>query len=207
MINSVLFDLDGVLVDACEWHYLSLNKALLEVVGYEISRRDHESKFNGLPTKVKLGMLNVAGGDFDKVWRLKQDYTVEVIKENGKRDDVKIELLSFLRENGIKVACVTNSIRETATLMLEVTGQFPYIDLLISNEDVVNSKPSPDPYNKAIDVFAINPKLSVAVEDSPKGIESASLCKAGLLWKVDGSHYVTKSNFIAAFGGFLGVNK
>jgi len=199
MIKSVLFDLDGVLVDACEWHYLSLNKALLEVVGYEISRNDHVSKFNGLPTKVKLGMLNITGGDFDKVWRLKQDYTVEVIKENGKRDDVKIELLSFLRENGIKVACVTNSIRETATLMLEVTGQLPYMDLLISNEDISKSKPFPDPYNKAIDALALNPKLSLVVEDSPKGIESASLCKAGLLWKVDNSHEVTKENFMRLF--------
>ena len=57
MVRSVLFDLDGVLVDACDWHYLSLNRALDEVVGFSISREDHISTYNGLPTKVNFVML------------------------------------------------------------------------------------------------------------------------------------------------------
>ena len=43
MIKAILFDLDGVLVDACDWHYLALNRALDEVVGFTISREDHVS--------------------------------------------------------------------------------------------------------------------------------------------------------------------
>ena len=52
-IKLVIFDLDGVLVDACEWHRAALNKALLEICDYEISQEDHYSVFNGIPTKVK----------------------------------------------------------------------------------------------------------------------------------------------------------
>ena len=53
MIKTILFDLDGVLVDACDWHYHSLNDALLHYVGFTISQEEHRDKFNGLPTSVK----------------------------------------------------------------------------------------------------------------------------------------------------------
>ena len=46
MIGAILFDLDGVLVDACDWHYLALNRALEEVVGSSISREDHVTRHN-----------------------------------------------------------------------------------------------------------------------------------------------------------------
>ena len=52
MKKLIIFDLDGVLVDACEWHRVALNKALKEVSNYEISLQDHYSTFNGIPTRV-----------------------------------------------------------------------------------------------------------------------------------------------------------
>ena len=54
MIKAILYDLDGVLVDATEWHYESLNESLYEVAGFRLSRQEHLSSFNGLPTKKKL---------------------------------------------------------------------------------------------------------------------------------------------------------
>ena len=56
-IKAVLFDMDGVLIDAKDWHYEALNKAL-GLFGIEISRYDHLATFDGLPTKVKLQMLS-----------------------------------------------------------------------------------------------------------------------------------------------------
>ena len=68
-MKAILFDLDGVLVDACEWHYLSLNRALKEVVGFTINREDHNSTYNGLPTKVKLKILEVNEEQSKKIWK------------------------------------------------------------------------------------------------------------------------------------------
>ena len=45
-MKLVIFDLDGVLVDACEWHRVALNEALKEVCNYEISLEDHYGEFN-----------------------------------------------------------------------------------------------------------------------------------------------------------------
>ena len=61
MIKAILYDLDGVLVDATEWHYESLNAALKEVCGFIINRDEHVSTFNGIPTIKKLEILHEQG--------------------------------------------------------------------------------------------------------------------------------------------------
>ena len=71
------------------------------------------------------------------------------------------------------VACFTNSIRETAHLMLEKTGILEHFELVLSNQDVVRAKPSPEGYLKVLDYFGTSPKQAVIVEDSPKGLEAA----------------------------------
>ena len=128
-IEAVLFDLDGVLVDACDWHYLSLNRALKEVVGFSISREEHITTYNGLPTKVKLEMLGLDEEQTKQAWKLKQDYTLDTIRENGTVYEEKIDLFEYLIELGIKIVCVTNSIQMTTFEMLKTTGQFDYFDL------------------------------------------------------------------------------
>src|SRR5258708_13234207 len=81
-ISAVLFDLDGVLVDATEWHYEALNRSL-GLFGYSISRYEHLSAYNGLPTRKKLEMLSVEKGLpsslHDLITRVKQVYTREEI--------------------------------------------------------------------------------------------------------------------------------
>lgn len=196
MIEAVLFDLDGVLVDACDWHYESLNLAL-EQTGYApISREDHLTKYNGLPTKVKLDMMSIVGDDSKKVWDLKQSLTNEIIKKSAVNMPEKKELHEYLKSKGIKVACVTNSIRQTAEAMLRSTGQLEYMDLLISNEDVSKNKPYPDCYNKAIKDLGVTPYMCVCVEDSEKGIEAAIASIAGSMWVVKNTTEVTKENFV-----------
>lgn len=175
--KCVLFDLDGVLVDACDWHYEALNRALKEVAYYEISRQDHYEKYNGLPTLTKLSMLNDLGvitdEDVRKISDVKQEHTIKVIEELCKRDQSKIELMKALKDNDYEIAVVTNSIRKTATLMLSNSGVLPFVDLLISNEDTDRNKPYPDPYIIAIHLLNSSHNKTIIVEDSPKGIKAA----------------------------------
>src|SRR5215470_2446674 len=57
MIKAILFDMDGVLIDAKDWHYEALNRAL-GIFGMEIDRDSHVAIFDGLPTRRKLEILS-----------------------------------------------------------------------------------------------------------------------------------------------------
>lgn len=194
-INCVMFDLDGVLVDACDWHYHALNRALLDVCSFEISRHDHETKYNGLPTNVKLKMLGIDDSLSTEINNLKQHYTMDCIRQNANIMHEKILLHQYLKNQGVKIACVTNSIRMTATEMLFRTGQMEYIDLLVSNEDVKNNKPSPDCYEYAMSVLGVDPLCCVCVEDSPKGLQAAKASSAAHVWEVRDTYDVTVYNY------------
>lgn len=180
--KAVLFDLDGVLVDACDWHYEALNRALREVANYEISRHDHETKFNGLPTKVKLRILADQGiikeDQMQEISDLKQKLTIQVIEDLCKVDDSKVQLMRKLKQQGFKIACVTNSIRKTALMMLKKSGVYEYMDCFLSNEDITHTKPHPEGYIKALVMLGCVPSNAIIVEDSPTGIQSAEMTGA-----------------------------
>ena len=194
--ECVLFDLDGVLVDACEWHYESLNKALNEILGITISRKDHTEKYNGLPTKLKLNLLQIPEQYHKDIWIKKQEYTLETIKTNIQIDDKKLELLKFLKSKNIKIGCVTNSIKETAYEMLKASHLFEFFDIIITNEDVKKNKPNPECYNLAIDALQISPEKCICVEDSPNGIKAAHASKSRYVWEVQQYKEVTLENFL-----------
>lgn len=194
--QAVLFDLDGVLVDACEWHYEALNQALVDSGYPPIGRDDHISTYNGLPTRVKLQMLGVPEKKLGFVEAQKQMITLDIIKRNATIMPEKVEMHEYLKSMGIKIACVTNSIALTARTMLESTGQMKYMDALVSNEMVERNKPYPDCYNRAIGTLGVDPARCICVEDSPKGIQAAMESMAGHLWVVTDTTKVTKDNYI-----------
>ena len=197
MIKAILYDLDGVLVDATEWHYESLNLALEQVKGFQIKRDEHIATFNGLPTMRKLEILfdqgRVKKDDFDLIWQKKQDKTIEVIKNSAFVDPNKIRLHNATKS--YKRVCVTNSIRETALLMLEKTGQLEFMDFVISNEDVSSPKPSPEGYILAMEKLNLVPSECMIVEDSQKGIDAAKKSNANV-YEVSGYNEVTLDNIL-----------
>ena len=177
MTSLVIFDLDGVLVDACEWHRVALNKALQEICGTEISLDDHYTTLNGLHTKEKLKIITsqgiVAAEDHAKISDRKQEITVELIKEKCPAEQTKIELITALKNKGISVACFTNSIRKTAELMLRNCGVLELLDYVVTNEDVSVPKPSSEGYLKVVSHFNVSKNNVIIIEDSPKGYAAA----------------------------------
>lgn len=175
-IKALLFDLDGVLVDATEWHYIALNRAL-GLFGFTIARYEHLTTYNGLPTRKKLEMLSVEKGLprglHSMINRIKQKFTrEEVLRQCTPTFDKEYMIHQFKRE-GYKLAVCSNSIRESLELMLRASGLIELFDLLISNEDVKNPKPDPEMYLQAMAHFGLRPEETVIVEDAGHGIEAA----------------------------------
>ena len=184
MIKAVIFDMDGVLIDAKDWHYEALNKAL-GLFGLGISRYDHLHSFDGLPTKVKLNMLSeqyyLPEELHDFINQIKQQYTEEMVDVNCSPLFNHEYALSRLKREGYKIAVCSNSIRKTIEKMMKKSALDTYLDLIVSNEDVKRAKPDPEMYLKAIERLGFAPKECLVVEDNPNGIAAGKASGAYVL--------------------------
>jgi len=195
-IKAVLFDMDGVLIDAKEWHYESLNRALA-LFGFEISRYDHLVTYDGLPTRRKLEMLSrergLPTGLHGLVNDLKQKYTMEIVNSKCRPTFHHQYALAKLKARGLRLAVCSNSIRQTVDQMLMRAGIHHCFDLTMSNEDVKKAKPDPEIYATAMARFGLRPEQCIVVEDNQNGIKAATAAGAHVL-AVDTTDDVTYEN-------------
>ena len=183
-IKAILFDMDGVLIDAKDWHYEALNKAL-GLFGLTISRYDHLHTFDGLPTRDKLKMLSeqcflpIQLHDF--INKVKQRYTLEITNAKCRPMFQHEYAISRLKHEGYKIAVCSNSVRATIELMMNLSGLSKYIDLILSNEEVTHAKPDPEIYIAAMDNLSLKPEECIVIEDNPKGIAAGKASGAFVL--------------------------
>src|SRR5574343_45717 len=186
MINTLIFDMDGVLVNAREIHYEALNKALKKIDDrYVITRDEHLTIYDGLPTNKKLDILSEQKGFplelKQMVEKYKQEFTFESIDELLTYDEQKCEMLKKLSQEGYKIYVASNSIRKTVINMLTNTGMIKYVDRIYGNEDAKHNKPHPEVYLKAILDSGSKPNEVLIVEDSMHGREAAISSGANLM--------------------------
>ena len=183
-IEAIIFDMDGVLIEAKEWHYHALNRSL-ELFGYTISRAEHLSTFDGLPTSKKLEMLsiekNLPRGLHKFLNEMKQQYTVEQVHMNCKPIFVHEYTLSKLQAAGYKLGLASNSIKSTVNLMMVKSNLANYLDVMLSNQDVSKPKPDPDMYLKAASKLGVTPQACLVLEDNINGIRAAEAAGCNVL--------------------------
>lgn len=183
-IKAVIFDMDGVLIDAKDWHYEALNRAL-NLFGFGISRYEHLVTYDGLPTSKKLEMLTLER-DFPRALHgflndLKQIYTQEIVHAKCKPVFQHEYAISKLKARGYKLAVASNAIRSSVELMLDKAKLLGYFDAVLSNQDVTKSKPDPEIYFKSISMLGVKPDECLVVEDNEKGIAAAEAAGAHLM--------------------------
>lgn len=186
-IKAIIFDMDGVLIDAKDWHYEALNKAL-RLFGLEISRYDHLVTFDGLPTKDKLKMLSLESNLPESLHHfineMKQIYTMEIVYSKCKPTFFHQYALSNLKKEGYLLAVGSNSIKNSIQVMMEKAGLINYLEFFLSNQDVKNGKPDPEMYLNAISRLGLKPEECLIVEDNPNGLKAAYASGAHVL-KID----------------------
>ena len=197
-IKAVIFDMDGVLIDAREWHYEALNKAL-GLLGFKIDRFDHLVTYDGLPTKRKLEMLTLdcglPRGLHNFINDMKQIYTMEIVYTRCKPVFQHQYALSRLKDLGYRLVVASNSIRATVDLMMDKSALQPYLEFTLSNQDVRKPKPDPEIYHVAVERLGLKPEECLVLEDNRNGIESAKAAGTPVL-EVPTPDYVNFENIM-----------
>ncbi len=190
--SAVMFDLDGVLVDATEWHYEALNRAL-RLFGSEIGREEHLKVYNGLPTTEKLKILSERGeipwGIHPVIKSLKKRYTEEEVSNKCRPSYEKLIMLTHLKRKGYKLACCSNAQKYSVENMLRRSGIDHFFDLVLGNDEGYKTKPAPDIYLAAFRILKVKPNETVIIEDAPHGIKAAK-ASGGRVIEVKGFHEV-----------------
>lgn len=183
-LKAIIFDMDGVLIDAKDWHYEALNKAL-DLFGMEISRYDHLVTYDGLPTRQKLEMLSVERGLPRKLHEfinsMKQQYTLEIVYAKCKPVFYHEYALAKLKSEGYRLAVCSNSVRNSVKVMMEKANLLQHLEFFLSNEDVTQSKPDPEMYNNAMSHLGLYPEECLILEDNENGIKAALASEAHLM--------------------------
>jgi len=185
-VEAVIFDMDGVLIDAKDWHFEALNYAL-QLFGQNINYDDHLNRFDGLPTKTKLNILNEENGLppalHPLINAIKQEKTLRLAAQYCYPKPNLLTIFSYLKNQNYKIGLATNSVKKTTEAMMKYSGLLQYFDVVLTNEDVSNPKPDPQIYLSACEKLRVEPRNALVFEDNQHGIESATRagCKVSVV--------------------------
>lgn len=206
MIKLVLFDLDGVLIDAKKIHFDALNAALGE---YAITEEEHLNIYDGRKTREKLQILSerksLPVSEHDRIYEEKQNETIKLISNLKPIKEIK-NLFIELEKQGYEIGVCSNSIRRTVLTALGKTQLIEHCSVIVSNEDVGNSKPHPEMYWKAMSIMKKLPEDTLIVEDSPPGLLAAERSRANYV-RVDNPYDVTRQKIFSNLKGEQMQNK
>ena len=198
MPSLVIFDLDGVLLEAKKTHYEALNSALRNVTKsdkYAITWSEHLNRYDGLNTSKKLRKLTNEKGLSESlhsdIWSEKQRITAAKLSSIGK-DQNLVGVMRSLKDKGHTIACCSNSIRKTVYSSLCQLGILSFFDLVVSNQDVMNPKPHPEMYWQAMSKLGFLPENTLILEDSPVGILASQRSGAKTL-RIESPQHVSVS--------------
>ena len=175
MIKAVIFDLDGLLIDSEIVSY-KIYKEILNQFGHSFSIEEYAQNFSG-KTEVK-NVTNLID-TYNLPW------TVEVGLENVLKVEDKFinegidlktgvkKLLTYLKDNNLKIAIASSSTRDRALTILRQHNIVGYFDEFVFGHEVKNGKPNPDIFIKACEKISENPEGCLVLEDSEAGIQSA----------------------------------
>jgi HAD superfamily hydrolase (TIGR01509 family) len=173
---AVLWDMDGVLVDSAEYHFLAWQDALRALENYEISHDKFRHTFGQRNDTVLRDIFGASYSDEDiaRVADYKEAAYRALVLERGITPlPGVLKWLAYLQENGWGQAVASAAPRANVDAIVDSLGIRGYFGALTSAEDVTRGKPDPQVYLLAAERVGALPAQSIVIEDAPAGAEGA----------------------------------
>lgn len=179
--KAAVFDMDGLILDS-EMTVLHIWEQLGEKYGFE-GIREYGISVIGKNKKATVDEFARVYGQPGEPYERELRQIYNGLAEQGKvpLKPHTIELLSAMKNAGMKIAIASSSTREEVTSQMEVLGALPYFDTCVCGDQAMKSKPDPEIFLKACDALGVRPEDGVGLEDSFNGVRS---CKASGLFTI-----------------------
>lgn len=176
MIEAVLWDIDGTLLDSEPFHFKSI-VAVCAAHGQTVPKSDYDRLLGRSMAEV-YAMLNAAQPlplDLPQLAAACSDYYIANVADVPARTGA-LEKVAELAERGIPQACVSNSGRRVVeanfSVLVSTIAMPDALRFALSRDDVAHGKPHPEPYLRAAERLGVDPSACIVVEDSPIGARS-----------------------------------
>ncbi|MBW7453622.1 pyrophosphatase PpaX [Paenibacillus sepulcri] len=195
-IRTILFDLDGTILDTNELIIHSFLHALRDIVPPQFGR-EHIIPSMGQPLQDQMQLFS----GLEEVSHLIAAYreiNLRMHDEYVKSFPGVNEVLARLHEAGVQIGIVTTKMRLTTERGLRYTGLYDYIQphAIVTIDDVTHPKPHPEPVLMAMEALGAQPETTMMVGDSIVDIQSAEtagVISVGVAWSLKGEAMLTES--------------
>lgn len=175
-LTTILFDLDGTLINSEKKFFESFRKVIMEKFDYSITYAEYENnelKKNAnlipyLKEKKVIKKQEKQENIMKCVYSEYENKFIELLDEN--EVSLNFELLKRIKEKGIRMALVSTSRRKFIDILLNHLNIENLFEIIVSREDVSNLKPAPDAYIMALELLGVSSDNCIAFEDSQRGI-------------------------------------
>ncbi|MDK2946648.1 HAD family hydrolase [Geotoga petraea] len=180
MLEAVIFDMDGVIINSEPLHY-EANQQLFDKLGFSVPMNEY-SNYIGISTEKMWEDLRDKydlNENLDTLTDKHRKHTHDFIRKNMNGNEIPgiRKILEELKDKNIKTAVASSSSKDLIETVIKGFDLCQYFDILVSGEEVEKGKPNPDIFIYAAKKLKVNIKNCLVIEDSTNGIKAAK--KAG----------------------------
>lgn len=175
MFKAIIFDMDGLMFDS-EAVGIKMIEKVLEDYPFEFSRELILSIIGTNQKNVRNVLMDHYGENFpfDEIMSQEKELVLKYYDEEDiPKKPGLIELLEFLKEINIRIGLATSTYRVRAEHILKKAGVYPYFDVIVCGDEVTDSKPNPEIYQKAVKKLGVTKQDALVLEDSENGLRAA----------------------------------
>lgn len=173
VLQAILFDLDGTLVNTDVYHF-QIWQALLKEQGIDIDRPFYDRHMVGHRNEAIVRDV-LSQMSFEAGMAIAREKEARFRQQATQLDRLAglDRLLSWANQGRLTVAVVTNAPRDNAELLLKALQLSDRFDCVVISDELPQGKPHPLPYQTALERLGVEAERAISFEDTPLGITSA----------------------------------